>query len=596
MYTAGIPKSCLSSIYFLLLFRYMNKWFIYTKKADFAKISEDFHISPILARIIRNRDIISYEEIERFLHPDLSQMYDPFLMKGMDEGISIMHDHISRNKKIRIVGDYDTDGVCSSYILSTYFKNLGADIDVRLPDRMSDGYGMNESMVLQAGEDGVSLIITCDNGISCIGPVHLADEMGIKTIITDHHEPPDVLPEADVIIDAKQNGCNYPFKDICGAAVTYKFIQAYSIKYKTNNDALMDMLMQFAGLATIADIVPLKDENRIFAYQGIERLKTTDNPGLLNLMQVKGLDKDRINAANIGFVIAPCINSAGRLKNASISYDLLCEKHNEKALSIAAELSDLNEERKRLTIQQTSAALNILEKKKEKQQLPKLLIIYLPDAHESVAGIIAGRIKDEYSRPAFVITSSKEGLKGSGRSIPSYNMVAGLQNAPDLFLKYGGHPMACGFTLKLCGTEEETVERFSDMMNAGCTLEDDDLNQKIWIDMQLPFKYVSQSLVDELKLLEPFGIGNDKPVFAGKNIKVNSVCVLGSNQNVLKMNLEDKEGYILDGIMFGSHDTIENKYSEAKDAQLVNILFYPDINDFRGRKTPQLIIQDFMVV
>ena len=574
----------------------MERWYIHCKKAEFARISQKFHISPILARIIRNRDVITDDEIEKYLNIDLKNMYDPFLMKGMNDGIRLMSDSIRLGRKIRVIGDYDVDGVCSSFILKAIIQKAGGNVDVRLPDRILEGYGMNEVMAEEAHSDGISLIITCDNGVSSYDAVNLARMYGIDVILTDHHEIPSQLPAANVIIDPKQADCNYPFKEICGAGVAYKFAQALNSYCNLHAETLLDDLLQFAGMATIADIVPLQDENRIFASEGIQRLRNTTNTGLNALMKVRGLTKENLNAGSIGYVLGPCINSAGRLKNAIIAFQLLEEKDPFHAEKIANELSALNEERKNLTMSQGNIAFQKLnEKAQASERLEKVLVLYLPEAHESVAGIIAGRVKDEYNRPAIVITRSEEGLKGSGRSTDSYNLIGALQQIPDVFQKYGGHAKACGFTLKMKGTEEETVENLSALLNANCFLSEKDLDRVIWADMQLPVKYINEFFVKELEKLEPFGMNNEKPLFAERNLKVNSAAIIGKNNNVLKMNLEDSEGCQVEGIFFGNEKNVQEHYYAILEHPCVSILYYPGINEFNGRKTPQAVIKTLQI-
>ena len=570
----------------------MEKWLIYCKKADFAAISQKFNITPMLARIIRNRDVCGDEAIAEYLNGGIEDMHDPFLLDGMDEAVSLILSSINEGRKIRIIGDYDVDGVCSSYILNSYFRFLGADSDVRLPDRILEGYGMNVSMADEAFADGVSLIVTCDNGVSSLDAVTRAKELGMDIIITDHHEIPEVLPPANVIVDPKLKDCAYPFKEICGGGVAYKVVKALS-KYVDpskieESDALLDSLLQFAGMATVADIVPMTGENRIFAREGISRLRHTENVGLRALMDARSVDMENISAYHIGFILGPCINSAGRLKNADIAYRLLESRYADEAAAIAAELSALNEERKELTIKQAAIAEEMVNEMAERGQLPKVIVLYLEDAHESVAGIIAGKIKDIFNHPVIVLTKSEDGIKGSARSIDSYNMIGEISKYPELFTRFGGHAKAAGFTLKC------TPDELSKALNDNCTLNDDDLVKKVWIDMQLPFEYVTEDFVEELKLLEPFGTGNEKPLFAEKDIKVVYYNVFGKNNNVLKLRLRNKNGSTIDGIMFGSEQEIAAKCAEIENADTVSFTYYPDINEFRGTKTPQVQIRSLI--
>lgn len=543
----------------------------------------------MLARILRNRDVKTDSEIEMYLNGCAADMYDPFLLKGSSEAAALICAALKGGVRIRIIGDYDADGVCSSYILFHYLEFIGADVSVYLPDRVRDGYGMNEEMVLKAGSDGVGLIITCDNGISASEAVSKAKELGIKVIITDHHTPPKKLPDADVIIDPKQEGCRYPYKEICGAAVAYKLMQCLSqslfkddAKALAASDETLDYLLLFAGIATITDIVPLKDENRILAKEALKRLKNTPNPGLRHLLEIKNVDLQRLSSWHIGFIVGPAINSAGRLENASLAFDLLNEKDEGQAYKKAQHLCELNERRKKLTQEQSTYALKIAEERMKKD---KVLVLYLPGCHESVAGIIAGRIKEEKNRPAIVITDSKEGLKGSGRSIDGYNIIEEISKHPRLFKKFGGHARACGFTLKC------SVQELSDVLNKNCTLTEEDLVRKVWIDMQLPFEYATQEFARELELAEPFGMDNEQPLFAERDITVVYSCIAGKNKNALRLTLMNKNHTKRDGIMFGSEEEILRISERIKENPEILITYYPEINEFRNKRSVQLKIQ-----
>lgn len=582
----------------------MKKWYVHCKKADFADISKKFNITPMLARIIRNRDIVGDEAIKEYLYGSIDYMHNPYLFTGMSEAVDIIFDAIANGKKIRVIGDYDVDGICSSYILKYILAKLGGIVDVRIPDRVFDGYGMNENMSVDAAADGIGLIITCDNGVSAFEAVDKARSLGIDVIVTDHHEVPYPLVNANVVIDAKQKGCNYPFKELCGGAVAYKVAQGLVDKAKSMSipheqshelDKLLDELLLYAGMATVADIVPLIGENRIFAKEGIKRMIKTDNEGLKALMKCRNIEQENINAFYIGFILGPCINSAGRLKNASMAFNLLEEKDPEVAMQKATELVELNEVRKNLTISQTQIAIDMINQMKD--NLPKILVIYLPDAHESIAGIIAGRIKEEYSRPVLVITNSDDGLKGSGRSVESYNMIEALNNNAHLFNKYGGHAKAAGFTLNA----DVTAQMVLDALNQNCDIKEEDLEEKKWIDMQLPFQYISENFINELDRLEPFGQNNDKPVFAEKDIKVNSFY-MSRNCNCIKLFLENKNGFKMEGVMFRNEDFIKEQYAKLVDAKentdkdlFISIIFYPYINYFRGEKSIQLKIDEIQI-
>ena len=574
----------------------MGKYYLYCKKADFAEIADKYHISPMTARILRNRDICSDDEIETFLNGSLLDCHDPFLLKGAEEAVHMIKEAIAQSKKIRVIGDYDVDGICSSYILKHTIAYLGGLVDVRLPDRVLEGYGMNCQMIHEASSDGVGLIITCDNGVSAHDAVHLAKQSGIDVIVTDHHEVPYPLVEADIVIDPKQTDCDYPFKELCGGGVAYKLSEALL----TGDDslqarALLDDLLQYAGMATVADLVPLTGENRILAKEGIRRLRKTDNMGLRAILEERCASPEEINEYYIGFIIGPCLNSAGRLSNAKIAYDLLEETDKERARVKAKELSDLNEERKELTVSQTEEAENIIKQNlEEKGPVPKVLVVYLPSAHESVAGIIAGRLKDIYSRPALVVTNSDGGLKGSGRSVEAYDLIGELTKHADLFQKFGGHKKAVGFSLK----EGVLPEVLSDSLNADCILTEEELTEKVWVDMELPFKYISEAFIEELKILEPFGLRNERPLFARRNVLIRNIFLLGKNQNVLKLFLEDEEGSQIEAVQFGGRDQISQRAEELnrkmEEGESVTVFYYPDINEFHSRKTLQAKIVDIL--
>lgn len=565
-----------------------ENWYIYAKKADFAAISRKFNISPMMARILRNRNLISDEEISSFLYAGTSDMFDPFLFKDMKKAVSITADFINNKKKIRIIGDYDCDGVMSSYILETAISSLGGEVTTVLPDRVRDGYGINERMVEEAKADGADLIITCDNGIAAEDAVKRAEELGLSVIITDHHEPPENLPPADAVVDAKQTDCTYPYRELCGAAVAYKFVQALLVFMNINrsdSNVLLGYLIQFAGFATITDIVPLRGENRIFAKEGIRRLKNTDNTGLKALMRLKKINTELLSAYHIGFILGPCLNSAGRLKNASLALDLLRAETDAAAEECAGELSQLNEERKALTASQTLESEKMVQNIiRNTGDLPVVLAFYLPRAHESVAGIIAGRLKEEYGRPAFVLTNSADGVKGSGRSVDAYNMIGEISKHPELFKKLGGHERACGFTLAC------SPEKFMKVICESCSLSESELEKKVWIDMQLPFSYISEDLINELSLLEPCGTDNEKPLFAHKNVTAVKTRILGKAMNVLSMRLRDADGCIVDGVMFGSAEHMEQVKRFADSEPAFMLTYVPMINEFGGRRSIQIRI------
>lgn len=571
----------------------MSDWYIYQKKADFKHISEKFNISPMLARIIRNRDIVGDEAVDDFLNGDIRSMYDPFLFEGMKKAVDIIIKTISNKEKVCIMGDYDIDGISSCYMLKKFLKNLGGNVTGMIPDRISDGYGMNPGMVKRAYDDGVKLIITCDNGISAFEAVKTAKELDMTVIVTDHHQIPEMLPEADVILNPHMKDCGYPFADLCGAGVAYKVCKALDPE-----NHLLDEMLMFAGFATIGDIVPLVGENRIFAKEGLKRLNACTNTGMNALIEECAIKDKEMDSYHVGFILGPCINSAGRLKTADLSLKLFESMDMNEALTIAHELRTLNDERKKLTDEQIRAAKEQLKKKAESGEgIDNIIVLHLPDAHESIAGIVAGRIREEYNRPVFVVTKGDKGLKGSGRSTQNYNMIEEISKIPECFEKFGGHAMACGFSLA-----SDDIEEFRIRINRNLSIPMEKLHDKQWIDMQLPLEYVSEQFINELDMLKPFGAANQKPVFAGSKLKVYEIRVMGKNQNALKLKLEGDKGYIIDGILFGDTDSVlelsEMLINEKeKNAGLtVNIIYYPQINEFRGFKTPQLVIKDLKVI
>lgn len=576
-----------------------KKWVVAAKRADFDGIGKKYGISPYLARIIRNRDVIEDEDIDFFLNGTVDRMHDPALLKDIDIAADIIMDAIEAEAPIRIVGDYDIDGVMASYILSKGLKYLGADTDIKLPDRVRDGYGINESIIRRAAEDGIELIITCDNGISASAEVNLALELGMSIIVTDHHEVPYVeedgikhyiVPNADAVVNPKQEECQYPFDGICGAMVAYKLI-AYLTR-DDNSDMkqkLMEELLSFAAFATIGDVMELKDENRIAVKYGIELLKNTSNIGMKALINVVNIDSAKLSPYHIGFILGPCINATGRLDSAMRALSLLFSESVESATMIAQELHDLNESRKSLTQSFVTQAEKIVE---DNLSEDRVLVLYLPDCHESIAGIVAGRIKEKYYKPTIVLTKDAEGgAKGSARSIETYNMYEELTRVKDIFTKYGGHKMAAGMSLP-----SESVDELRLRLNANCELTESDLVEKMVIDIPLPIGYVTRDLVYELDKLAPFGVSNPRPLFAQKNVKVRSVNLMGKNNNVLKMVLEgsDAEGMPVchEAVLF--ENAAEN-YEKLKDAETISVLYQAAINEFRGTESVSLQIKDYLL-
>ena len=579
-----------------------KKWVVVAKGADFNKIAEDHGISPYLARIIRNRGPVTDKQIDMFLRPDRSKMHDPALFADMDIASSVLNDAIEAQIPIRIVGDYDIDGVCASYILKKGIERAGGIVDVRLPERVRDGYGINEKMINEAGEDGIELIITCDNGIAAATEIALAISMGISVIVTDHHEVPYelkdgvkkyILPHADAVIDPKREDCGYPFSGICGALVAYKLIEyiyertdiGETVKDKK---ALLDEFLSFAAFATVGDVMELTDENRIVVKCGLDILKRTENVGMKALIAATGIDPSHISAYHIGFILGPCINATGRLETADAALDLFCEEDQDTALEKARALVMINESRKNLTVAFTNKAIKLVD---ERYGADKVIVVYIPECHESLAGIVAGRLREHYYKPSIVLTDDAEGnIKGSGRSIEAYNMYEELNRVSDIFTRFGGHKMAAGMSMP-----EGMADEFRRRLNENCLLSEDDLTEKMMIDIPLPIGYVTERFVEELDRLEPYGVANPKPLFAQKDVSVRSVQVLGKNSNLLKMVLEGRDAAgnvrVIEAKYFGD---CQRAFEELKDRKSVSILYQAGFNEYQGRRSVQLIIKDYM--
>ena len=571
-----------------------SKWMLYTKRADFEKISARFHISPVLARIIINRDI-KEEDFSLYLKSDLSLMHDAGSLYGVEDAYNEIMSEIKKGNKIRVVGDYDIDGVCSSYILVKSLKRFGANADVRIPDRIKDGYGINDNIINEAANDKISMIITCDNGIAAHSQMELARKLGIKVIITDHHEVyqeegKDYLPTADVVINPKRSECKYPFKSICGALVAYKLMEyMYERLYgkKMYEDGELSDLLEVAAIATIGDVMPLVDENRVLVKHGLKSLINTNNLGLRALIKATGMEGKKISAYSIGFVIGPCLNAGGRLENALVALNMFMSRSSDEADEYAMHLKELNDERKDLTAMNVKVAVELAEREYADDDI---LVIYLENCHESIAGIIAGRVREALGKPTIILTDAfgEDGMiKGSGRSIESYNMFEALYEVKDIFEKFGGHHMAAGMSLK-----KDRLDEFRKRLNENSKLTKEDFIQKIWIDVPLPFSYISHDFVRELEKLEPYGNKNEKPKFARKGIKILSKNILGKNKNVVKMVLEDDDGTRLDGIYFCDGEAF---FEELKGNNEIDIIYYPDINEYGGRESLQVIITGYKI-
>lgn len=561
------------------------------KRADFKGIGERFGIDQVTARIIRNRDVIGEKAIEKYLHGSRKDFYSPWLLKDMEKAVAILQEKIENRNRIRIIGDYDIDGVMSTYILLESLRGLGCDVDMMIPNRITDGYGINEHLIEQAWQEGRDTIITCDNGIAAVTQIRKAKDLGMTVIVTDHHEVPfedleggrkEILPPADAIVNPKQKACSYPFAGLCGAVVAMKVMEALYEKMAPEVD-LVDKMLPFAGIATIGDVMDLQDENRILVKEGLQRLHHTTNLGLQELIRVNNLEPENISPYHIGFILGPCLNAFGRLDTAKRALQLLLADSREEAAVLAGDLKNLNESRKEMTAQGLEKAIEQVESTSMMEDT--VLVVFLPECHESLAGIIAGRLRERYHKPSFVLTRGEEGVKGSGRSIESYSMYEKLCECKEYLTKFGGHPMAAGLSL-----EEENVERFRRKLNEQSGLTEEDLVEKVTIDVPMPIHYIRKDLVQELSLLEPFGKGNEKPLFAQKNLWVSQMRVFGKNRNVVKMRLTDENGYPMDGVYFGNGDEFAE---EGRGKRKISIVYYPDINMYQGRESLQVIIRHY---
>ena len=573
----------------------MEKWFVAMKKADFNGIAEKYQISPIIARLMRNRDVVGDDAIDFYLNGTVENLYDGLLMKDMDRAVDILKEKIEEGKKIRVIGDYDIDGVNATYILQQGLAGLGADVDTDIPDRIKDGYGLNQMLIDRALEDDVDTIITCDNGIAAMSEIAYGKENGMTIVVTDHHEVPYLeengekkylLPPADAVVDPHRADCEYPFKGLCGAAVAYKLVEVlYRVSGKSEQEVehLQERLMENVAIATIGDVMDLVGENRVFVKKGLELLKTTKNEGLHALMQCTGVDTANLNTYHIGFVIGPCINAGGRLDTAKRALELLNASNRRETVTLAADLKELNDSRKEMTEEGVEEAVRQIESSSWKDD--QVLVVYLPECHESIAGIIAGRIKERYYRPTFVLTKGETGVKGSGRSIEAYDMFAEMSRCRELFTKFGGHKLAAGLSL-----EEEKIEVFRKRINELADLTEEDLQMKVSIDMRLPFPYINEELIHELKILEPFGKGNGKPLFAESKLRVIQPRIFGKNRNVLKCRLEDQQGNQMEAVYFGE---VEDCLRQMEKKQIMSFTYYPSINEYMGRRTIQLTIVNY---
>ena len=570
----------------------MERWVLLRKGADFEAISKKFHISPRLASLIRNRDVIGDEAINQYLNGTIAELYDGMQMKGMPQAVEILTEKIRDREKIRVIGDYDCDGINATYILLEGLEKLGAKVDSDIPDRIKDGYGLNQHLIDRAHEDGIDTIITCDNGIAAAKEIEYGKALGMSIIVTDHHEVPYkeneagrryILPPADAVVDPRQEGCEYPFKGLCGAAVAYKLVEALC-EANGQDVADLDYLLENVAIATVADVMDLTEENRILVKQGLEMLKRTSNLGLRALIQCIGLEGKKIQAYHIGFILAPCLNASGKLDTAKRALALLRAKTEREADMLAGDLKALNESRRDMTDRVVDEAMAKVEQTDIRGD--KVLVIYLPDCHESLAGLVAGRVRENYYRPVFVLTDSEDGVKGSGRSIESYSMYEELTGCGDLLTKFGGHPMAAGLSI-----DKENVEKFKRRLNDQCTLSEEELTEKVVIDMELPFTAITEQFIEELEYLEPFGKGNAKPVFAARGVFMQHVKIIGKNKNVAKATAIDAAGNRMEAICF--HDAQEFAKQCERNNGKMSITFYPGINEFRGERQIQIVITHY---
>lgn len=569
----------------------MEKWVVTAKKADFQKIGQTFGIDPVIARLIRNRDVEGMENIRSYLYGTLEELPSPWLLKDMKKAVEILKDKIDQKARIRIIGDYDIDGVTATYILLTGFRRLGARVDTYIPDRIKDGYGMHSQLIEKASEDGIDTIITCDNGIAASAEIQQAKEKGMTVIVTDHHEIPYrdtdkgrewIVPEADAVINPKQSDCPYPNKNICGAVVAWKLIWTLYETYGIDRNEILEF-SEPAAVATVGDVMDLQGENRIIVKEGLRRLPTTKNQGFRALIEANGLGGERITAYHVGFVLGPCINASGRLDTAARALRLLCTEDADRAAKEAGDLVALNQSRKAMTEKGREEAEHIIES--QGLSSDRVLVVYLPECHESLAGIIAGRLREKYYKPSFVLTKAEKGAKGSGRSIEGYSMYDELVKCSDLLEQFGGHPMAAGLSLP-----EENIDAFRKRLNEVCTLTEEELIPKVVIDVPMPISYLSRTLTEQLSVLEPFGKGNTKPLFAQKGLRVLNLRIFGKNQNVAKMRLVDEQGNSVDTVYFGAAREFE-QYVQQKE--LISVTYYPEINVYQGRESLQAVIRNY---
>ncbi len=584
-----------------------ERWRVYGKKADFEQIAQTFHISPVTARIMRNRDVDGEDAIRRYLYGTVEDLYDPLLMKDMEKAADLVEEAVRNGEQIAISSDFDVDGIFSGMILLTGLTRIGGTASVYTPDRVKEGYGINNRIVEEAWKKGVGMIVTCDNGIAAVDPIHRAKELGMKVVVTDHHEVPYTekngirnyqLPMADAIVDHKQKDCPYPFKKLCGAGITYKLIQVLYERFGVPKEEQYELL-EYAGIATVADVMDLEEENRIIVKEGLRRLGFTKNLGLQALMEVNDIDPKSLTAYHIGFIIGPCFNAAGRLETVKMAFDLLQSATKDEAMKRAKELKELNDSRKDLTQKGVEQAIELIERSEWKND--KVLLVRLHDCHESLVGIIAGRIREKYYKPVFVFTDAEEGIKGSGRSIEGYHMFDGLMRCQDLLDRFGGHAMAAGLSLK-----EENLEILRRRLNEDCGLTEEQMIPLVQIDVPMPLSYITEELIEEFKLLEPFGKGNTKPIFAQQHFQIAKANIIGKNKNVMKFQVIGQDHASMEALYFGDIEDlirfIKEEYGEEQFDRMMEgrrneidlaFTYYPSVNEFRGTRSLQIVIQNY---
>jgi len=589
----------------------MEKWYVAARKADFDKWAAEFGISPVVARILRNRDLTESGEIRKFLYGTLEDCYSPWLLKDMDKAVELLLKAIAEQTAIRVIGDYDVDGICSSYILTKGLQLLGAKVDTAIPHRIHDGYGLNDNLIEEAKRDSVGMILTCDNGIAAASQIRLANSYGIQVIVTDHHEVPfsrsidaggresrvQLLPPALAVIDPRREDCTYPYPNICGGVVAYKLMQAMAERAENQGlTGALDELLEFAAFATVCDVMELRDENRILVKEGLKRLKKTRNQGIRALMEVNGIEPEKLSAYHLGFVLGPCLNATGRLDTAKRALELLQSRTRVDAMSAARELKELNDSRKNLTLQGVEQAEEYI--RKHHLERDRVMVIFLPDVHESLAGIIAGRIREKYNHPVFVLTRGEEGVKGSGRSIESYPMYESMTAVKQYFTRYGGHKLAAGLSMR-----EEDIEPLRKALNEQAALTEKDFIPRVHIDVPMPLSYANERLAGELELLEPFGVGNPRPLFAQKELVFQRGIKMGANKTCARFHVSTPEGEGRQLVFFGDLEKfgefLDQKYGSGSQETLyegrgsfpVSVVYQLGLNTYKGKTQLQYVMQ-----